>query len=195
METKIVNIDEIRPHEDNPRIIDTYKFNSLLESLKEFPDMLEARPIVVDNQGRVVAGNMRYLACKELGYSEVPVKVVELPDDKIRELMVKDNVSYGEWDYSVLEKDWNMDLFDKWLGNQSIDYSALGEYEDLDNKVNQLHDGVKKAIQIVFNESNYDAAKVLESECRAKNIYIGGLFLQVLQQTKQKYEASGVNTN
>lgn len=190
MTTETIDISLIKQHEDNPRIIDTYKFNALLESLEDFPQMLEVRPIVIDQDNKIIAGNMRYLACLELGYDKVPIKKVNLTPEQTKELMIKDNLSYGDWDYSVLEKEWNMDLFDKWLGNQSIDYSLLDEYDDLDDKVNQLYEGVKKAIQIVFNDDNYETGKELESKCRAKNIYIGGLFLEELRKAKKIHEKS-----
>ncbi len=188
MVTELINIDELKTHEDNPRIIDTYKFNSLLESLTDMPQMLEARPIVVDSENRVIAGNMRYLACKELGWDKVPVKKVNLSADKLKEIMIKDNLSYGDWDYKVLEEQFDMNLFDKWLGNQSVDYSLLDDYEDLESKVSDMYDGVRKAIQIVFNDDNFELGKSLEGECRKQNIYIGSLFLEELRKTKSKYE-------
>ena len=131
---------------------------------------------------------MRYLACKELGWDKVPVKKVNLSADKLKEIMIKDNLSYGDWDYKVLEEQFDMNLFDKWLGNQSVDYSLLDYYEDLESKVSDMYDGVRKAIQIVFNDDNFELGKSLEGECRKQNIYIGSLFLEELRKTKSKYE-------
>lgn len=187
MQIKWYNIGDLTPHEDNPRMIDTYKFNTLVESIKEFPKMLEARPLIIDMDNNIICGNMRYLACREIGMEQVPAKQVDLPQDKLQELMVKDNLAYGDWDYTALEKDWNIGLFDKWLGNQQIDYSAL-DYEDLGDKVDSMHDGVKKAIQIKVSQDDFDTAKDLEHNCRSNNIYIGGLFLDLMKRVKKEYE-------
>lgn len=186
MQVKWYEIGELTPHEDNPRMIDTFKFNTLVDSIQEFPKMLEARPIIIDMQNNIICGNMRYLACKEIGMESVPAKQVDLPEEKIKELMIKDNLAYGDWDYSALEKDWDIGLFDKWLGNQQIDYSAL-DYEDLSDKVDAMHDGVKKAIQIKLDPVDFDLAKELEHNCRTNNIYIGGLFLGTMKRNKGEW--------
>lgn len=188
MQIEWVDISTIRQHEDNPRLIDTHKFNTLVESIADFPQMLEARPIIVDMAGVIICGNMRYLACKESGITNVPIKRVDLPESKVQELMIKDNLAYGDWDYEVLEKQWNIDLFDKWMGNAQIDYSALDDYEELSDKVDSMHDGVRKAIQIQVAADDYQEAKELEKECRDKGVYIGGCFLELMRKIKKEYE-------
>lgn len=189
MQIEWVDISTIRQHEENPRIIDTNKFNTLVESITEFPQMLEARPIIVDMQGIILCGNMRYLACKECNMQQVPIKRVDLPQDKVYELMVKDNLAYGDWDYEVLEKEWNVNLFDKWMGNTRIDYSELDGYDDILSKVESMHDGVRKAIQIQVATEDYQEAKELEKVCRENGVYIGGCFLELMKEIKSQYEA------
>lgn len=188
MQIEWVDISSIQQHEDNPRIIDTHKFNTLVDSISEFPEMLQARPIITDLSGVILCGNMRYLACKELGMQSVPIKRVDLPEDKVAELMVKDNLAYGDWDYEVLEKEWDMNLYDKWMGNQRIDYSVLDDYEDIRDKVEDMYDGVRKAIQIQVATDDYQEAKELEKQCRESGIYIGGCFLDLMRTIKKEYE-------
>jgi ParB-like chromosome segregation protein Spo0J len=184
MEIKKVKLSKLKPHEENPRTINEFKFKHLVESIQEFPEMLDARPLVVDKDHKILCGNMRYLACKEIGIKELPVKIVDLPEEKKRELMIKDNLSYGDWDWDALDFNWDMDLVDKWLGRDTVDYSALDDYEDLDGALEDLHGGVKKAIQIKVSSEHYEEAKELEKECREGHIYIGGEFLELIRKIK-----------
>ena len=192
MEIKKVKISSLKPHEDNPRTIDEFKFDYLKESITDFPQMLEMRPIVVNKKGEILCGNMRYLACKELGYKEIPVKEVELTQAQEKELMIKDNLSYGDWDWDAIEFNWDMDSVDRWLGRDSIDYSAL-DYEDVGDALAGLHNGVKKAIQIKIISEHYTTAKDLEKECRDQGIYIGGAFLEELLKIKRTNEEGRTN--
>jgi len=184
MEIKKVKISSLTTHEANPRSIDEYKFKYLKESIQEFPEMLELRPIVINKKGQILCGNMRYLACKSLGFNEILVKEIDFTEAQEMELMVKDNLSYGDWDWDVLEFSWDLNMIDKWLGRDPIDYSEL-DVLDYADALDGLHDGVKKAIQIKIINSHYVLAKKLEKECRDKDIYIGGEFLNELNKIKQ----------
>ena len=62
---KIIKINKLKINKDNPRIIKDEKFKKLINSIKEFPEMLELRPIVVDENMIILGGNMRYRACME----------------------------------------------------------------------------------------------------------------------------------
>ena len=96
METTKVKISKVKPNPDNPRIIKDQKFKRLVESIKEFPQMLELRPIVVDEQMIILGGNMRYRACKEAKLKEVHiVKAESLTPEQKQEFIIKDNV--GTW--------------------------------------------------------------------------------------------------
>jgi len=105
---------------------------------------------------------------------------VDLPEERAKELMVKDNLSYGDWDMDSLEFGWDMEMVEKWLGKENVDYSALDDYEDVLAGVDDLYNGVKKAIQIEVG-AKYEEAKELEKQCREAGIYIGGEFIQYLQ--------------
>lgn len=110
-----VKIKDIKPNPDNPRIIKDDKFKRLVQSIKDFPQMLELRPIVVNSDMMVLGGNMRLKACHEAGLTEVPVlKAEDLTEEQQREFIIKDNVGFGEWDWDELANNWDVDKLDAW---------------------------------------------------------------------------------
>jgi len=115
MNIEKVLIKDIKMNPNNPRIIKDDKFKKLVKSIKEFPEMLEVRPIVVDDNMIVLGGNMRTKACMEAGLKEVSIiKFSNLSEDKKKEFIVKDNVGYGEWDFDVLKSDWDVNTLIEW---------------------------------------------------------------------------------
>lgn len=179
MKTVLIDIENLVLDNTNPRVIDTFKFQSLVQSIRDFPEMMNVRPIVVDENNIILCGNMRYRACRSLGWPKVPVMVVTLPEEKRKELIIKDNISYGEWDDDVIEQSWDADLFNKWIGRETFDYSAL-DYADLTQDMEDMSNGVKKAIQIDFG-ARFIEAKELEKEARTRGLNIGNIFLQALK--------------
>ena len=112
---QLINIQEVKPNENNPRFIKDYKFKKLVKSIKEFPQMLKLRPIVVNSDMVVLGGNMRLKACKEAGLKEVYIlKADDLTEEQQREFIVKDNVGFGEWDWDVLGNEWNIQQLEDW---------------------------------------------------------------------------------
>ncbi len=108
-------ITQIKPNPENPRIIKDHKFKQLVESIKSFPQMLELRPIVIDENNVVLGGNMRLKACIEAGLTDVPVvQAKDLTDLQKKEFIVKDNVGYGEWDWEDLANNWDEQLLTEW---------------------------------------------------------------------------------
>lgn len=110
-----VPIKQIKENPDNPRTIKGDKYKKLKKSIEDFPEMLELRPLVIDEEGLVLGGNMRLKALKELGYKEVPIiRFNNLDENKKKEFIIKDNLSYGEWDWEVLQTEWDLDALDDW---------------------------------------------------------------------------------
>lgn len=110
-----MNINEIKPNPNNPRIIKDDKFKKLVKSIQDFPQMLELRPIVIDENNVVLGGNMRLKACKEAGLKDVPVvKASDLTEEQKKEFIVKDNVGYGEWDWDDLANNWDTEDLIEW---------------------------------------------------------------------------------
>jgi len=104
----------IKQNPTNPRIIKDDKFQKLVTSIKEFPEMLEARPIVVNPDMIVLGGNMRLKAAKAAGLTEAPVYVATWEESKAKEFIVKDNVGFGEWDWDILANEWDAAELDEW---------------------------------------------------------------------------------
>ena len=127
-----MNINEIKPNPNNPRIIKDDKFKKLVKSIQDFPQMLELRPIVIDENNIVLGGNMRLKACIEAGLTDVPVKQAkELTEEQKKEFIVKDNVGYGEWDWDDLANNWDEQLLTEWgLDIPNFDANVLEAEED-----------------------------------------------------------------
>ena len=116
METKLVSIKTVKANKDNPRVIKDDKFEKLVNSIKEFPQMLEIRPIVVNNDMVVLGGNMRLKACKEAGLKKVHIiKAEDLTEEQQKEFIIKDNVGFGEWEWEQLKgEDWETEKLADW---------------------------------------------------------------------------------
>jgi len=119
----------LRTNPNNPRAIRKDQLNKLVKSLQEFPEMLEARPIVIDKEGTVLGGNMRLKAAQLAGLDEVPVYVREWDEGKDGQFIIKDNVSFGEWDQDMLANEWEPEQLDEWGLN--IDWDEPEETEGL----------------------------------------------------------------
>ena len=140
---ELVSIKEVKNNEDNPRFIKDAKFKKLVKSIKEFPEMLKLRPIVVNSDMVVLGGNMRLKACKEAGLSEVWIlKADNLTKEQEREFIVKDNVGFGEWDWDLLANEWSSIQLDDW------GMDAWQNLEDIDTSDDfSLPDGDKAPFQ------------------------------------------------
>lgn len=191
MKMEIVKITEVKNNPNNPRIIKDDKFTKLVNSIKEFPKMLEIRPIVVNDDMIVLGGNMRLKACKEAGLKEVPIiKASELTEDEQRQFIIKDNVSGGEWDWEMLSNEWDSEQLEEWgldVPNfaTDVDYSILDD-EDVSSQLEDMTNGVKKAIQIEFEAEHYEEAYELVKFWRDKGGYVGGMIMEYLKAEKEK---------
>ena len=109
-----MKLSTLRANPTNPRIIKDEKFQKLVKSIEEFPEMLEARPIVVNPEMVVIGGNMRFKACKAAGLKEAPVYMATWGETKDREFIIKDNVSSGENDFDALANEWDATELNEW---------------------------------------------------------------------------------
>jgi DNA modification methylase len=127
-----VPINTVKANPNNPRIIKDDKFAKLVKSINEFPQMLNLRPIVVNDDMVVLGGNMRLKACKEAGLKEIPIiKASELTEQQQKEFIVKDNVGYGEWDWNDLANNWDADELQDWgLDIPGFDAEVIEAEED-----------------------------------------------------------------
>tara|TARA_R100000656_G_scaffold24078_1_gene21289 strand:+ start:2507 stop:3088 length:582 start_codon:yes stop_codon:yes gene_type:complete len=162
MKTIKAKISDLKVNADNPRYIKDEKFNQLVKSIKELPQMLEIRPIVVNDDMIVLGGNMRLRACQKAGLKEVPIiKASDLTPAQQQEFIIKDNVGFGSWDWDVLANEWDTELLnewglDVWRPDQNIsnenDYTING----LDEKLDRFLDAKIKNITIPFENIEYD---------------------------------------
>lgn len=104
----MAKLSDLLLNEDNPRTCSDAKFAKLVKSIREFPEMLKLRPIIVTPDMIILGGNMRYRACVEVGLSEVPIIIAEdLTEAQQLEFIIKDNVGFGEWDFDMLANQWD----------------------------------------------------------------------------------------
>ena len=188
---KQVNINEVLTNPNNPRTIKDDKFKKLVKSIKEFPQMLEKRAIVVDEAMMVLGGNMRLKACKDAGIKKVWVDVAEgWTEEQKKEFIVKDNVGFGDWDWDAIANEWEEDKLDDWgldvwQPEDDVDYSILDD-DDLTDQLKEMTEGVRKAIQIEFEADHYDEAADLVRFWRSKDAYVGKMILDFLKSEKEK---------
>ena len=191
-----VSINQIKVNPKNPRILKDEKFFKLKKSLEDFPEMLEKRPLVVftDKDGKfvVLGGNMRLKVANELGFKELPIILADdWTEEQKAQFLIKDNVSYGDWDWDLLANEWDVELLNDWgidipnFNVDEIDYSALDDVE-IDDEIDNLTANVKKAIMIEFDALEYDEAFAIIKYMREQGMNIGGWLLQELRLVKEK---------
>ena len=197
MKTEKININKIKLNPNNPRLIKDDKFAKLVQSIKDFPEMLEIRPIVVNDDMIILGGNMRFKACKEAGLKEVSIiKVSGLSAEKQREFLIKDNVSGGEWDWQLLN-DWDSLELESWgldLIGFDLDSDALGTDFSLPNGdkapfqqmtftlADEQAEQIKNAITDIKQTEEYKYCETLGNE----NTNGNALYLIIMQWAEQR---------
>jgi len=121
-----IKISKVKLNPDNPRFIKDDEFHKLVRSITEFPQMAEVRPLVLNTDMVILGGNMRYRAMKEAGWKEVPVEIVDWPIEKQKEFVIKDNGSFGAWDWDeITNSGWDELPLDDWGVHKPVQ-----EFED-----------------------------------------------------------------
>ena len=153
---EIVKISKIKNNPNNPRLIKDEKFSRLVNSIKQFPQMLELRPIVVNKDMIVLGGNMRLKACIEAGLKEVPIiKASELTEEQQREFIIKDNIGFGEWDWEMLANEWNeIELVDWGLDVPVISNDV--KLDDFFNEEPKINEDGRFIIKFEYTEEDYN---------------------------------------
>ena len=167
IEIKKVKLTEIKLNPDNPRRIGNVGMDRLVKSLQDFPEMMQLREIVVDETMTVLGGNMRTLALRKAGAKECTAKIVSgLTPEQKREFVIKDNSSFGEWDFDLLANnwgdlpiaDWGVDLPKDWLkSDESPQMDEVG-----------FSEGRKKTGKFTFFEDDKDKISELLKEIEGK---------------------------
>lgn len=158
MNIEVVKIKDIKSNPNNPRIIKDDKFHKLCESIKAFPKMLELRPIIVNDDMVVLGGNMRLKALKHLGLTEAPIiKASELSQEQQRQFIIKDNASFGLWNWDILANEWKAEELEQW----GIDLIGFDVNPNEFSEEFNLADGEKSPFQqMTFKLSNEQAEQI-----------------------------------
>jgi len=130
-----VKLTNVKPNPNNPRVIRDDKFAKLKQSIIDFPEMLEKRPLVCYTEGEyyiVLGGNMRLKALSDIGAKEIPIILAdEWTEEQRAQFLIKDNVGFGEWDWNTLANEWDADKLTEWgLDLPPMDAIELEAEED-----------------------------------------------------------------
>ena len=133
---EIVKISAIKANSKNPRQIKDDKFKKLVQSIRDFPDMLNKRPLIcftdVDKKYVVLGGNMRLKAAQEVGLKEMPIILADdWTQEQKDEFLIKDNVGFGEWDWDQLANEWDADKLDEWGLDLPLGFDEIKETKDI----------------------------------------------------------------
>lgn len=176
----------LHTNERNPRSIKDHKFQKLLSNLQAFPKMLQIRPIVVDETGKILGGNMRYQAAKHLGWTEVPtINAEELTEDERKAFIILDNQDFGEWNFEVLSSDFDADQLiqygfeaaelgislddPKFVANGAETDEGLEVGDEADFETSHV-----KMVQLFLNTKNYPE------------------FIQMVESLQEKYQTDNI---
>lgn len=195
---KYVKISDVKLNSNNPRLIKDDKFKKLVQSIKDFPEMLDIRPIVVNADMIVLGGNMRLKACKEAGLKEVPIIMADnLTEEQQREFLIKDNVSGGEWDWDMLANDWDVQQITDWgvdVGGFDVNADELGTDFSLPDGdkapfqqmtftlADEQAEQIKNAIADIKETEEYKFVETMGNE----NTNGNALYLIIMQWAEQK---------
>jgi ParB-like chromosome segregation protein Spo0J len=194
---EIVKLSEVKLNPNNPRLIKDDKFKKLVQSIKDFPEMLNIRPIVVNQDMIILGGNMIYKACKEAGLKEIPIIKTDLTEEQQREFLIKDNTSGGEWDWEVLANEWHSEQLEAWgLDLVGFDANAEDFGEDFSladgdkapfqqmtfTLADEQAEQIKNAIADIKQTDEYKYAETMGNENSNGN----ALYLIIMQWAEQR---------
>lgn len=174
---KYIEVKKLKLNEDNPRIIKDHRFEELIRSIKEFPEMLELRPIIINKDNVILGGNMRYRASIEAGMKKVPTMVADMSDEKQREFVIKDNLSAGFWNWDDLANNWNEVDLSNW-GMENFMFGADTDPLNLDERI-EIEEELKEPI---ITDSGYVRFEIIIKEEEKKEL------LQMIGAIKKKDE-------
>tara|TARA_R100000781_G_scaffold102662_2_gene66191 strand:- start:81 stop:650 length:570 start_codon:yes stop_codon:yes gene_type:complete len=185
MISKKLKVGQIKVNPKNPRLIKDTKFKKLVQSIKDFPEMLQYRPIVINEDNYILGGNMRYKAAVDAGLKEVHTMKVNISKKKQEEFIIKDNASFGDWDWDILANIWdNQKLndwgIDVWQPEQEIDYSVLDDI-DVEEEINTMYEQTKKSIILEYPAKDFEPIKKLYDDLKNKGVNLQELFYKAMQ--------------
>lgn len=187
-----IKLYKIKGNPLNPRLVKNDKFKKLVESLNKFPEMLEKRPIVVDEDMMILGGNMRWKACKELNFKEVWIDVAEgWTKEQKNEFIIKDNGHSGEWDWDILAngwsslelQDWGMDV---WKGAEETEFFKVNDEDDKEHKPLASDDNYSTFEMIMVHQDKIFVLNILNEIKSELNLKTTAESLMVLAKNYKK---------
>jgi len=156
---KLIKVSTIKANKNNPRVIKDYKFQKLVQSIKEFPKMMELRPMIVDNDNTVLGGNMRLKAIQELGLKDIPdtwiKKASELTDEEKYRFIIADNNNFGSWDWDALANKWDEEQLNDW-GLDTLTNEGLLAKTYSANNAAYVDEKIPYPITIIVTKDDYE---------------------------------------
>jgi len=160
---KKINPHKLKLNKDNPRFIKDEKFKQLVKSIQDFPEMLEKRPIVVDEENIVLGGNMRLRAVREAELKEVPyIKADGWTEEQKRQFIIKDNVGFGNWNWDQLFNEWDSEELIEW--GLELPEDVFGEELEPDELEENANDEQSAKITVTF--PSLDMCNAFEQELK-----------------------------
>ena len=196
-----MKLSEIKPNPNNPRVLRDERFAKLKQSIQEFPKMMSLRPMVIDSNGIILGGNMRFRALQDLGFKEIPndwvKRAEELTEDEKQRFIIADNVGFGEWDWDALGNDWGAEQLADWgldVPGFNLNADELGEYFTLKDGdkapfqqmtftlADEQAEQIKNAISDIKQTEEYKYCETMGNENSNGN----ALYLIIMQWAEQR---------
>lgn len=198
---KKLEINKIKSNSKNPRLIKNKKFKILVNSIQRNPTFMKLRPIIIDEDFKILGGNMRHKACLHLRKRRVWVDMftkemanennieaekngesIKSYEEYCDEIIIKDNSHTGDWDYDILGNEWDSAL----LKEYGVDvWQDPKEIEEIIEKENKLND-INNTILIKFKKEDFPEAEKLVNYYEKKDVYFGGMILEFLKNKKHE---------
>jgi hypothetical protein len=191
---KIVNrkIKDLIKAEYNPRELTKDQYNHLKDSLLRFgvvdPVIVNKHP---DRDNIIIGGHQRSKVWGDMGNESIPTVELSLTLDKEKELNVRLNKNTGQFDMDMLSEHFDTTDLIEWGFREDevyfddTDYSILDD-EDLEDQLEDMAAGVKKAIQIEFDIEHYEEAQELVKFWREQGAYVGSMLIEKLKDEKDR---------
>jgi DNA modification methylase len=163
-----MKLNQIKANPDNPRSITEEALQKLCHSIKDFPKMMELRPIIIDSTNTVLAGNMRLKALKKLGYKEIPdtwvKKADQLTEEEKHRFIVQDNANAGVWDVEKLLAEWDETDLEDWgvdIGDLELPEQEATATEDGYEPPEEIETNIKRGDLITFHKDGKELHRLL----------------------------------
>jgi len=179
-------INDLKPMLNNPRGVDIGRLEKLKRSIKEFPEMMSVRPIIINESGEIIGGNMRWKALLELGYKEVEVIIFD-KSEREYELLIKDNLGYGDWAWVNIAEEYEYKELTDWGLTPPVWYKDLTkeEKEPLEKipkkekgEIQQTH----KAVYLFYTKAEKeDMLRIIKQDY--KDMSMENIFMSLIKKT------------